>query len=83
MKIEEKIQKLQEASSKEGTEIGEYWEFLINMRERFEDYSYTKEFKRALDWEVEMAYRDFRDNYEITKQKYVKTHIVENLTRKE
>ena len=80
MDIEDKIQKLEEAAQKEGTEVGEYWGRLIDFWTSSQDYC-TNDFKDAVITEIEEAYKDLNTNYEIIRQDFTETTTLETLSR--
>lgn len=68
MKFEDKIQALRDASTSEGTEVGNYWYGLV-VYWTFIDYGASKKLKATIKGEIEKCYQDLINNYHWVEKK--------------
>lgn len=66
--IDDMLRDLGDAADLEGTELGEWWQILVEMRNRVIDFA-SDRFRKAWEAEVKAEWKRFKAEYEITEEK--------------
>ncbi len=62
--LDQIVEELEEAAALEGTEVGEYWQWLVDGYNKF----LTKNMEKALEKELRFAYKHLINCYEVVEQ---------------
>jgi len=71
---EEILEELEKYSQLEGSELGEVCESLLHLQ-RY-DYCFSKEFVKAVEKEIRVRVKDFKENFKLTEtnETVIQTH---------
>ena len=77
--LQQIVEKLEELSSIEGCELGEYWYNVSNLWESYRCYA-SEEFVEALEKELFTINQDIEDNYEFIEEEVEIKHTSKQKT---
>jgi hypothetical protein len=82
MTIDEMISELEDASSLEGTELGEWWGMLCEMQNRVADFG-SDAFRDAWHEAIREEHSRLKEEFELVEEVFTKSQKVKSLKSKE
>lgn len=80
-RLKQIVEKLEELSSVEGSELGEYWSNVSNLWSSYR-YCASEEFTEALEKELFAINQDIIDNYEVVEEEVEQKYTSKQKTLK-